>query len=160
MLLLANNDPWWMQCCSMKGYRSRGPKIFGGHGEGRGHCKLWILTIWPYRRGGEGNMICLTEDFNKDMWQERGHVWNHKLNYSKHDWAIVWCDGLVIHSWGSTNCSFILFYSALLRPEGFGKRLTDSRTRQTNCPPFPLNLATIDLFSQLSLWCKCTDLLG
>lgn len=95
------------------------------------------------------------------MWQEReGRVWDHKLNYSKHDWAIVWCDGLVIHSWGSPNCSFMFFYSPLLKPEGLGKWLTDTTTRQTHCRPFPLNLGPIHLFSPLSLWCKCTGLLG
>lgn len=34
--------------------------------------ELWILTIWPCRRGGERKMICLTDDFNKDVARERG----------------------------------------------------------------------------------------
>lgn len=50
-------------------------------------------------------------------WQERGRVCDHKLNYSEH-WSIVLDDGLLIHSWAYLNCSFMFFYSALLRPEG------------------------------------------
>lgn len=34
--------------------------------------ELWILTIWPCRRGGERKMIWLTDDFNKDVARERG----------------------------------------------------------------------------------------
>lgn len=34
--------------------------------------ELWILTIWPGRRGGERRTICLTDDFNKDVERERG----------------------------------------------------------------------------------------
>lgn len=67
-------------------------------------------------------------------------------------------DGLVIHSWGSPNCSFIFFYSPLLKPEGLGKWLTDSTTRWTHCQAFPLNLVPIHLFPPLSLWCKCTGI--
>lgn len=32
--------------------------------------KLWIATIWSWRRGVDGEIICLTEDFNKDVARE------------------------------------------------------------------------------------------
>lgn len=98
----------------MEGCGSGGPRVFFFG------CELWILTIWPCRRGGERKMICLTGDSNKDVARE-GSVQDHKLNYSKRDWTIVCRDGLVIHSWGNPNCSFIFFYSPLLKPEGLGK---------------------------------------
>lgn len=41
----------------------------------------------------------------------------------------MWLDGLVIHSWGFPNCSFIFFYSHLLKPEGFGKWLTGNHNK-------------------------------
>lgn len=41
----------------------------------------------------------------------------------------MWRDGLVIHSWGFPNCSFIFFYSHLLKPEGFGKWLTGNHNK-------------------------------
>lgn len=113
--------------------------------------ELWILTIWPRRKGGE-RMICLTGDFNKDVARE-GRVRDHRLNYSKRDWTIVWRDGSVIHSWGRPNCSFIFLYSPLLEPEGAWEMINKMDPRQ----PFPLNLVPIHLFSLLSLWCKCSD---
>lgn len=42
--------------------------VFWGWGGG----ELWILTIWSCRRGRERKMICLTDDFNKDVAGERG----------------------------------------------------------------------------------------
>jgi len=49
----------------------RGGSRVGFFGVGGGG-ELWILTIWSCRRGRERKMICLTDDFNKDVAGERG----------------------------------------------------------------------------------------
>lgn len=112
--------------------------------------ELWILTIWPGRRGGERRTICLTDDFNKDVARERGVS-------EITSWIIASVTELLcgLMGWLFTAgaAQIVLLYSFILlywSQRVLGKWLTDSTTRQTHCQPFPLNLVPIHLFSPLS----------
>lgn len=87
----------------------------------------------------------------KQRHRERGACpWSHaELLWPLQGYCVR--DGLAFHSWGSPNCSFILFYSPLLEPEGLWEWLTDITMRWTHCQHFPLNLLSPFISPQLQM---------